>query len=171
MQMWGGTCLHPHRLMLLSLQVHMWIIVVYALKSCINIAESMEDKRKPHFTVLPKVTGLTKNREGPNLCICVTYVLCICLTYVLCICILMSFAYVSLMSFAYVSFISYSYLFGPKRKINKAKNRNSNAGGLIHFIGLSATSHRLFWSDNCSIQIIWACFHSLHVRNLLPSEG
>ena len=79
MQMWGGTCLHPHRLMLLSLQVHMWIIVVYALKSCINIAESMEDKRKPHFTVLPKVTGLTKNIERAQ-----------------------TFAYVSLMSFAYV---------------------------------------------------------------------
>lgn len=139
--------------MLLSLQVHMWVIVVYALKSCINIAESMDDKRKPHFIVLPKVTGLTKSIERAQTFAYVSlmsfahasllsfaYVSLMSFAYAS----LMSFAYVSLMSFAYVSFMSCSYLFGPKRKINKAKNRNSNAGGLIHFLGLSATSHRLF---------------------------
>lgn len=105
--------------MLLSPQVHIWIIVVYALKSCINIVESMDDKRKSHFTVMPSVTGLAKSIErGPQ-----------------------TFAYVSFMSFAYISFMSYSYLSGPKRKINKAKNRNSNAGGLLYSIGLSAMSH------------------------------
>ena len=148
MQMWDGTCLHPHHLMLLSPQVHIWIIVVYALKSCINIVESMYDKRKSHFTVLPSVTELAKSIERAQ-----------------------TFAYVSFISFAYISFMSYSYLSGPKRKINKAKNRNSNAGCLIHSIGLSAMSHWLFWSDNCSIETIWACPHSLHVRSLLPSES
>ena len=33
---------------------------------------------------------------------------------------------------AYVSLIFSSYLPGPKQEISKAKNRNSNAGGLIH---------------------------------------
>lgn len=82
--------------MLLSPQVHIWIIVVYALKSCINIVESMNDKRKSHFTVMPSVTGLAKSIERAQ-----------------------TFAYVAFMSFAYISFMSYSYLSGPKRKINK----------------------------------------------------
>lgn len=32
---------------------------------------------------------------------------------------------------AYISLIFCSYLSGPKQEISKAKNRNSNAGGLI----------------------------------------
>lgn len=62
MQMWHGTCLHAQHLVLLSPQTHIQMMVVDALRSCVNIVGSVGERRKSHLPVLQAVSDSISQR-------------------------------------------------------------------------------------------------------------